>query len=113
MSSEARKLHLIEELLKLDDLNTLGIIESVLFNYKKNEPKTIDFTRFVGKISEEDLDAMERAIKEGCVNIDEYKKPQEGAKSFKDFAGLMTDEEADEFMKVINDGCGQIDEDGW
>ena len=72
MYSEARKLHLIEEILKVKSESVWIALENVL---KKDEVK-LDIEKptiydFVGILSEKDAKAMKKAIEEACETIDE------------------------------------------
>jgi hypothetical protein len=72
MYSEARKLHLIEEVLKITNESTLNKLEVFL----KVLPKTDDaiplnsFSNFSGIWSEKESEEIEKAIAEGCEQID-------------------------------------------
>jgi len=68
MYSEVKKLHLIEELLKVKDDSILEEIERTLSSAHTSAKKK-SFTEFAGKISAEDLDKMEKDIKEHCGQI--------------------------------------------
>jgi hypothetical protein len=66
MYSEARKMHLIEDLLKVKNEAVLIEIESVLKKAAGNQQKSHDF---VGLWSKEDAESIEKAIEEGCEQI--------------------------------------------
>ena len=76
MYSEARKIHLIEDLIKVKNEAVLIEIESVLkraaMDKQINRPSAQDF---VGLWSKEDAEAIEKAIEEGCeqINPDDWK----------------------------------------
>lgn len=76
MYPEARKIHLIEEMLKVKSEAILIELESVLRRaglYKeKKQPSAHDF---VGTLSKEDAALMDSAIEEGCeqINPDDWK----------------------------------------
>lgn len=70
MYSEARKIHLIEEVLKVTDDTVLLELENVLSSRSKPEKK-LSIYDFVGIISKSDASEMTRAIAESCENIDE------------------------------------------
>jgi len=70
MYSEARKIHLIEEVLKVTDDTVLLELENVLSNHSKPEKKP-NIYDFVGIVSKSDASEMNRAIAESCENIDE------------------------------------------
>jgi len=70
MYSEARKMHLIEDLIKVKNEAVLIEIESVLKRAAQDKqtsrPSAHDF---VGLWSKEDAEAIEKAIEEGCEQI--------------------------------------------
>ncbi len=68
MYSEARKLHLIEEVIKLKSDDALKQIEHILKTSSKKQPKQ-SAAQLVGKISKKDLELMDKAIEEGCEQI--------------------------------------------
>jgi hypothetical protein len=75
MFTEARKLHLIEDVLKLQSEEALVEIERILKSVTPEKPKRPSAREFVGIISKEDIALMEKAIEEGCeqVNPDDWK----------------------------------------
>jgi hypothetical protein len=72
MYAEAKKLHLIEELLKVDSDAILAELETVL---SKSKSRSQNFKNFVGILSTEEVDELERNIEEGCeqINDDDWK----------------------------------------
>jgi hypothetical protein len=70
MYSEARKMHLIEDLIKVKNEAVLVQIESIVKGAAKNQeagrPSAHDF---VGLWSKQDAEAIEKAIEEGCEQI--------------------------------------------
>jgi hypothetical protein len=70
MYTEERKLHLIEDVLKIKSDEVLIAIESILKIYKSKPKKAISLGDFAGIISEEDAAIMKKAIAETCENID-------------------------------------------
>lgn len=76
MYSEARKMHLIEDLIKVKNEAVLIEIESVLKRAAQEKqvgrPSAHDF---VGMWSKEDAEAIEKAIEEGCeqIHLDDWK----------------------------------------
>ena len=78
MYKEVRKIHLIEELLKVTNETTLTELEILLKKSgkkaipKKKKPSIYDF---VGIISKRESSAMRKAIKESCeiINPDDWK----------------------------------------
>lgn len=70
MYSEARKMHLIEEVIKVKNEAVLIELESVL----KKASNAIDQPRlsahdFVGLWTKEDAESIEKAIEDGCEQI--------------------------------------------
>ena len=71
MHPEAKKLHLIEELLKVDNDIILDELETVLAKSKTKLPRSKSFQDFVGILSVEEVNELERNIEEGCEQINE------------------------------------------
>lgn len=70
MYSEARKMHLIEDLLKVKNEAVLIEIETVLKKAAQNgQPAKSSAHEFVGLWSKEDAAVIEKAIEEGCEQI--------------------------------------------
>lgn len=70
MVTEARKLHLIEELLKTKSNKVLAEVEAILKGRKaRKKADTFSAHEFSGVISAEDAALMEAAIDEGCEQI--------------------------------------------
>jgi len=74
MYSEARKLHLIQEVIKLKSDDALMQIERILKTVTRKQSLGSS-AQFVGKISERDIELMEEAIQQGCeqINPDDWK----------------------------------------
>lgn len=76
MFTEARKLHLIEEVLKIDNEYTLFALEAVLSksNARQESLKSTS-TAFSGIWSKEEADEIEKSIAENCrqINPDDWK----------------------------------------
>ena len=74
MYTDTRKLHIIEAILKTDDEATLSIIENAIKQPEKNGRKKTA-KDFAGIWSKEDAEAIEKAIEEGCeqINPDDWK----------------------------------------
>ena len=73
MYTESRKIHLIEEVLKVNNEDTLIKLEGV-FNELKTESaitkkKKISIYDFVGIINNKEANEMTKAINECCENI--------------------------------------------
>ena len=67
MYSEARKMHLIEDLIKVKNEAVLIEIEIVLNRAaEKKEGDRLSAHDFVGIWSKEDAEAIEKAIEDGC-----------------------------------------------
>ncbi len=66
MSTEARKIHLMEEMFKVSNDKLLSKLEGMLLKEKKVKPSARDF---VGLIGDEDARLMTKAIEEGCGQI--------------------------------------------
>jgi hypothetical protein len=68
MLTESRKLHIIEAVLKSRDENFLSQLEIVIAKSGEKKKK-VNALDFVGILSEEDGDLIEKAIEEGCEQI--------------------------------------------
>jgi hypothetical protein len=70
MYSEARKMHLIEEVIKVKNEAVLIELESVLKKAAsaKGQPR-LSAHDFVGLWSKEDAESIEKAIEDGCEQI--------------------------------------------
>lgn len=75
MYSEAKKLHLIEAVIKLKSDEALQQIEEILKSASAKKSVRSSARLFAGKISEQDVILMEEAIREGCeqINPDDWK----------------------------------------
>jgi hypothetical protein len=71
MYSKARKIHLIEEVLKVKSNAVLLQIETILNSYNSKVEKKPSIYDFVGIISKNEAVEMNRAITETCEIIDE------------------------------------------
>jgi len=72
MFTKARKIQLLEEVLKVSNEATLIELETVLNNSKKKkEKKLLSAYKFSGLWSNKDAALIEKAIKEGCEQIHE------------------------------------------
>jgi hypothetical protein len=71
MYSGDRKLHLIEEVLKVKSESVLIALENVLkASYKNSEKRESDIYDFVGILSKKEAKQMKEAIAESCETID-------------------------------------------
>ena len=75
MYSEARKMHLIEEVIKTKNEAVLIELESVLRKSKTKDQTRPSAHNLVGLWSKDDADLIEKAIEEGCeqINPDDWK----------------------------------------
>jgi hypothetical protein len=76
MYKETQKLHLIEEVLKTNDETLLTEIETVLNRHvKTREAKPFSAHELTGRWSKKDAALIEKAIEDGCeqINEDEWK----------------------------------------
>lgn len=75
MYKESQKIHIIEEVLKVDDASTLNELESYLKKSKKVKSSKKSIYDFVGVLSDKDAEKMKSAIKETCeiINEDDWK----------------------------------------
>lgn len=69
MYGEAKKLHLIEEILKIDNDTLLNEVESVISRGRHFLPARRSFKDFAGKMSSDEVEEIEKIIKEGCEQI--------------------------------------------
>lgn len=76
MYSDSKKIQLIEEVLRENNLHVLKEIESVLKKSRKPALKKVGSAfDFVGLWNKKEADLIEKAIEEGCekVNMNEWK----------------------------------------
>lgn len=66
---EARKLHLIGEILKTEDEAVLAEVETVLSRGRLHVVSRRSFRSFAGTLSDQEADELERIIEEGCEQI--------------------------------------------
>jgi hypothetical protein len=71
MYAEAKKLHLIEELLKVDSDTILAELETVLTKSRTQLPHSKSFQDFTSMLTLEEVNELERNIEEGCEQINE------------------------------------------
>jgi hypothetical protein len=71
MYSEAKKLRIIEEILKIDSDKVLSSLENFLKKSINTNPinENSNFKEFSGIWTKEEADEMERIIEESCENI--------------------------------------------
>jgi len=66
MLRETRKIHLIEEVLRINDEPTLSALEGVLKKAKDSETNKMSIYDFVGLLSEKETKQVKKAIAESC-----------------------------------------------
>jgi len=71
MYAEAKKLYLIEELLKVDSDTVLAELETVLTRSRTQIPRSKGFQDFTSKLTLEEVNELERNIEEGCEQLNE------------------------------------------
>lgn len=71
MGTEAKKLHLIEELLKVDSDTLLAELEMVFTKSKSQLPGSNSFKDFKNLLTLEEVNEFERIVDEGCEQINE------------------------------------------
>ena len=69
MYGEARKLGIIENILKTNDDNILSEVESLLHIRWTKDPEENDVRAFSGIWSNDEANEIAKAIKENCENI--------------------------------------------
>jgi hypothetical protein len=69
MLGEAKKLYLIEEILKIEDPVVLLEVEALLNKSKLHALKKRSFAGFAGMLTDEEAAELEHIIEEGCENI--------------------------------------------
>lgn len=75
MYREAKKIHLIEEILKIENEALLAEVETVIAKNKMQAVKRRSFKNFAGLMSDEEVTGLEKIIEEGCetINRDDWK----------------------------------------
>ena len=75
MYQETRKMHLIEEVLKVSNEETLTELETVLVKSKSKKRGKTSILDFVGVMSRKEATQMRKAIEETCetINADDWK----------------------------------------
>ena len=66
---EAKKLHLIEEILNSEDPAVLAEVETVIIKSKMHTIGCKSFKSFAGVLSDEEARDLEKTIEEGCEQI--------------------------------------------
>jgi hypothetical protein len=75
MYGEAKKLHLIEAILKVEDDAVLKEVENILSKNNNNVSSRKSFKDFAGVLTDNEANEMEKIIEEGCeqINLDDWK----------------------------------------
>ena len=75
MYGEAKKLHLIEEILKIENDAVLAEVETVIAKSKVHALNRRSFKEFAGMMSEEEVGQLEKTIEDGCetINANDWK----------------------------------------
>lgn len=75
MYGEAKKLHLIEEILKIENEQLLSEVENVITNGKLSLLKRQDFNVFAGMLSDKEVEEFEKNVADGCelINSNDWK----------------------------------------
>jgi UDP-glucose 6-dehydrogenase len=75
MYAETRKMQLIEEVLKVNNNDTLTALEIVLKKSKTSKAKKLSIYDFVGILTKKETSDMRKAIKESAetINADDWK----------------------------------------
>jgi UDP-glucose 6-dehydrogenase len=75
MYAETRKMHLIEEVLKVNNDDTLTALETVFKKTKTSKEKKASIYDFVGILTKKETSDMRKAIKESAetINADDWK----------------------------------------
>jgi UDP-glucose 6-dehydrogenase len=75
MYAEKRKMHLIEEVLKVNNNDTLTALETVLKKSKTSKEKKLSIYDFVGILTKKETSDIRKAIKESAetINADDWK----------------------------------------
>lgn len=75
MFGETKKIHIIEEILKISDANILQEVEDILLNHNRKIVKDKNFSAFAGSLTDEDVNELQVIIDTGCekINTDDWK----------------------------------------
>lgn len=93
MISNARKLQLIGEILKIDSEAILREVEAVLKGKKTTKSEAVGFAR--------EYNSEHISMEDTAVSV------------FKEFSGIWNEEEAAEIEKSIEESCETINPDDW
>lgn len=75
MYGDAKKIHLIEEILKIENDAVLAEVETIIARNRMETLKRRSFKDFAGMMSDEEVTHLEKIIEEGCetINPDDWK----------------------------------------
>jgi hypothetical protein len=75
MYTETAKLHLIEDLLKINDVGSLAELKKILDQMITPSRPRVSAKKFAGRWSNIDATQIEKAIEDGCgqINEDDWK----------------------------------------
>ena len=75
MFGEAKKIHIIEELLKIEDAHILQEVENILLSHSAKSGEVKKFASFAGSLTDVEVDELENIITEGCekINTNDWK----------------------------------------
>ncbi len=71
MELETRKLHFIEEVLKINKQDVMDELEEVLRVHNTTPSQKHDFKKFTGVMNDDDATEMLQIIEDGCEKIDQ------------------------------------------
>jgi len=69
MFGEAKKLHLIEEILKIENEAVLTEVETVINRSKLHAVGRRNFNDFAGTLTDDEATELEKIIEDGCEQI--------------------------------------------
>ncbi len=69
MSIQSRKMHILEEILRINSSTILLQIENALRTKKKKDKSKVDYNEFSGVLTKLEADEMEKVIEETCEKI--------------------------------------------
>lgn len=75
MFGEAKKIRLIEEILKISDDNVLREVQDIIMSYNERTVKDRNFSTFAGSLTDAEINELEDIITTGCekINADDWK----------------------------------------
>ena len=66
MFGEAKKIRLIEEILKISDDNVLREVQDIIMSYNERTVKDRNFSTFAGSLTDAEINELEDIITTGC-----------------------------------------------